>query len=52
LSKRLVPLSFFSNRVSDKDNREMANAILKFHNKDLPDSQEMPIAEIFANKTT
>jgi len=43
-----VPLSFCSNTVSDKDKREMANAILKFQNQDLPDCQEMPIAEIFA----
>ena len=47
LSKRLMPLALFSARVADRDNKEMANAILKYQKQASPDCQQLPETEDF-----
>ena len=45
-SERLVPPTLFSARVTDRDKKEMANAILKYENQVCPDCQQMPKQKI------
>ena len=50
LSERLVPPTLFSARVTDRDKKEMAIAILKHKNQAHPDCQQMPETEDFGAK--
>ena len=50
LSERLVPTTLFSVKATDRDKKEMANAILKYQNQAHPDFQQMPETEDFGAK--
>ena len=50
LSESLVPLALFSARVTDRNKKEMANAILKYQNQACRDCQQMPETEDFGVK--
>ena len=50
LNERLVPLSLFSARAADRNETEMAYAILKYQNQASADCQQMPETEDFEAK--
>ena len=50
LSEPLVPTTLFSVKVTDRDKKEMANAILKHKNQAHPDCQQTPETEDFGAK--
>ena len=50
LSKRLVPPTLFSARITARDKNEMAKVIPKYQNQARPDCQQMPETEDFGAK--
>ena len=50
LTERLVLMTFFSARVTDRDKKEMVSAVPKLHNQTSPHCQQMPETENFGAK--
>ena len=50
LSKRLVPPASLSARIADRNEKKMANAVLKYQNQVRSDCQQMPKTEDFGKK--
>ena len=47
-----MPLALFRARVADRDEKEMANAILKYQNQARPDCQQMLETKDFVGNTS